>query len=74
MVAVLDWQIDLDFHGMVNWECQLSGEDRGLAGASDWRSVLRGVAPMLRLPEFPDNDCLKCFDDIGKNCIMDVSA
>ena len=58
----------------VNWECQLNGEDRALAGASDWRSVLRCVALMSRLPEFPDGDCLKCFDDIGKNCIMDVSA
>ena len=61
----LDWWIDLDSHGMVNWEFQLNGEDRALAGASDWRSVL---------PEFPDGDCLKCFDDIGKNCIMYLSG
>ena len=40
----LDWQIDLYSHGMVNWECQLNGEYRDLAGASDWRSVLRRVA------------------------------
>ena len=36
----LDWRIDLDSHGMVNWECQLNGEYRVLARASDWRSVL----------------------------------
>ena len=70
----LDWRIDLDSHGMVNWDCQLKGEDRVLAGASDWRSVLRCIALMLCLPEFPDIDCPKCFDDIGRNCIMDFGA
>ena len=68
----LDWRIDMDSHVMVKWECQFNGEDR--AGASDWRSVLRCAALMLRLLEFPDGDCLKCFHDIGKNCIMDSSA
>ena len=29
---------------------------------------------MLRRPEFPDKDCLKCFKDIINNCIMDFSA
>ena len=29
---------------------------------------------MLHLPEFPDGDCLKCFDDIRKNCITDFST
>ena len=70
----LDWQIDLDSHGMVHWECQFNGEAMVLAGASDWRSVLRCVAHMSCLPEFPDKDCLKCFDDLGNNCIMDFST
>ena len=70
----LDRRIDLDSHGMVNWECQLNGEYRVLARASDWRSVLCCVALMLRRPEFPDKDCLKCFRDIVNNCIMDFSA
>ena len=70
----LDWWIDLDSHGIVNWECQLNGEDRVLAGASDWRSVLHCIALMSCLPEFPDIDCPKCSDDIGRNCIMDFSA
>ena len=70
----MDWRIDLDSHGMVNWEYQLNGEDRAFAGASDWKSVLRCVACLSRLPEFPDRDCLKCFDDIGNNCIMDFNA
>ena len=42
----LNWQIDLDSHGMVHWECQFNGEARVLAGESDWRSVLRCVACM----------------------------
>ena len=70
----LDWRIYLDSHRMVNWECQLNGEDRVLAGASDWRSVLHCVALMSCLPEFPDIDCPNWFDDIGRNCIMDFSA
>ena len=50
----LDWRIDLYSHGMVNWECQVNGIDRALAGASDWRSVPRCVALLSRLPEFPE--------------------
>ena len=50
---------------MVNWECQLNGEDRVLAGASDWRSVQRFIAPISCRPEFPDIDCPKCVDDIA---------
>ena len=32
------------------------------------------VAHMSCLPEFPDINGQKCFDDLGKNCIMDFSA
>ena len=80
----LDWQIDLDSHGMVNWECRLNGEDGVLAGASEWRSVLCWVALMSCPPEFPDIDCQNwCstmlilrvdFGDVGRNCTMDFSA
>ena len=70
----LNWRIDLDSHEIVDWECQFNYEDRTYAGASHWKSVLRCVARLSRLPEFPDRDCLKCFDDIGKNCIIDFNA
>ena len=46
----LHWRMDIDSHEMVNWECQFNGEDRALAGASDWRSVLHCIALMSRLP------------------------
>ena len=71
---LMDWRIDLDSHGMIYWECQLNNDDRVFAGASDWKSVLRCVARMSCLLEFPDRDSLKCFDDMGKNCIMDFNA
>ena len=67
----MDWRIDFDSHGMINLECQLNDYYRAFAGASDWKSVLRCAARMWFLPEFPDRDDLKCFDDIGNNCIMD---
>ena len=70
----LDWQIDLDSHGMVHWECQFNGDASFLVGESDWRSVLLCLARMSCLPEFPDKYRLKCFDDLGENCIMDFST
>ena len=70
----LHWQMDIDFCEMVNWECQFNGEDMTLARAPDWKSVLRCIALMSRLPKFPDGNGPKCFDDIGNNCIMNISA
>ena len=75
----LNWQVHLHSHRMIYWEGRWNGEDGYRedgyrAGVSDWRSVLCCVALMSRLPEFPDTDCLNCFNDIGKNCVMDLSA
>ena len=70
----LHWQMDIDFRVMVNWECQFNGEDRALAGAPDWKSVLHRFALMSCLPKFPDGNGPKYFDDIGHNCIMDISV
>ena len=70
----LDWQVDLDSHWMLYGESRWHGENGYRAGASDWRSVLCCVALMSRLPEFPDTDCLNCFSEIGKNCVMDLNA
>ena len=70
----LDWQVDLDSHWMVYGEGRWNGENGYRAGASDWRSVLCCVALMPRLPEFPDTECLNCFNELGKTCVMDLSA
>ena len=52
--ASLDWQIDLDSHGVEPWECLLVSGDSSVACLSDWRSDLRLFAPMSGSPEFPD--------------------
>ena len=70
----LDWQVDLDSHWMVYGNGRWNGENGYRAVTSDWRSVLCCVALMSRMPEFPDTDRLNCFNEIGKNCVMDLSA
>ena len=66
--------MDLDSHWMVYGKGRWNGGNGYCAVASDWRSVLCSVALMSRLPEFPDTDCLNCFNEIGRNCVMDLSA
>ena len=41
---------------------------------SAWRSILCGAACLSRLPEFPDTDCLNCFSDIGRDCVLDLNS
>ena len=41
---------------------------------SDWRNVLCCVALLFRLSEFSDTDCRNCFNDVGKNCVLDLNA
>ena len=36
--------------------------------------MICGIARMSCLPEFPVNNGLKCLNDLGSNCIMDLSA
>ena len=62
---------------MVHWEDRRTVETGSHAGVSVWRNVhvlLCGIAHMSCLPEFPVNNDLKCLNDLGKNCIIDMSA
>ena len=67
----LNCHVDLDSLWVVSWDDRRNVETGSRTGVSDWRRVLRCVA---RLPEFPVNKGRKCFDDLGKNCIMDFNA
>ena len=67
-------QVDLDSLWMVYWEGRRSVGTGSRTGVSAWRSVLCGAARLLCLPEFPDMDCLNCFSDIGRDCVLDLNA
>ena len=70
----LNCHMDLDSLGIVSWDVHRNVETGSRTGVFDWRRILRCVARMSRLPEFPVNNGLKCLDDLGRNCIMDLSA
>ena len=70
----LDYQVDLVSLWMVYWEGRRGVETGSHTGVSAWRSVLCGAARLSRLPEFPDTDCLNCFSDIGRDCVLDLNA
>ena len=70
----LNCHVDLDSLWIVSWDVHRNVETGSRTGVSDWRRILRCVAHMSRLPEFPVNNGLKCLDDLGSNCIMDFSA
>ena len=70
----LDCHVDLDSLWMIYWEDRRNVETGSRTGLSDWRCVLCCVALLSRLPEFPDTDCLNCFSDVGKNCVLDLNA
>ena len=70
----LDCHVDLDSLWMVYWEDRRNVETGSRTGVYDWRSVPCCVALLSRLPEFPDTDCLNCFRDVGKNCVLDLNA
>ena len=70
----LNCHVDLDSLWMVSWDDRRNVETGSHTGLSDWRRVLRCVARMSRLAELPVNNGRKCFADLGKNCIMDISA
>ena len=59
---------------MVHREDHRTVETGSHAGVSVWRKVICGIACMSCLPEFPVNNGLKGLTDLGRNCIMDVSA
>ena len=65
--------MDLDSLWMVHWEDRRTVETRSHAGVSVWRIVLCGIARLSCLPEFPVTNDLKCLNDLGRNCIMDLS-
>ena len=71
---LLDCQADLDYLWMVYWEGRRGIEIGSRTGVSAWRRVLCGAARLSRLPEFPDTDCLNCFSDIGRDCVLDLNA
>ena len=72
----LNCHVDLDSLWMVHvhWEDSRTVETGSRAGVSAWRSVLCGIARMSCLPECPVNDGLIWLKDLGRNCIMDLSA
>ena len=70
----LNCHVDLDSLWMVHCADRRTVETGSRAGVSAWRSVLCGIALMSCLPECPVNDGLKSLKDLGRNCIMDLSA
>ena len=66
--------VDLDSLWMVHLEDRRTFETGSHAGVSVWRRVLCGIARMSCLPEFLVNNGLKGLNDLGRNCIMDISA
>ena len=70
----LNCHVDLDSLWMVHWEDRRTVETGSHAGVYVWRRVLCGIACMSCLPEFLVNNGLKCLNDLGRNCIMDLSA
>ena len=70
----LDCHVDLDSLWIVYLEDRRNIETGSRTEVSDWRSILCCVALLSRLPEFPDMDCRNSFNDIGKNCVLDLNA
>ena len=70
----LNCHMDLDSLWMVHREDRRTVETRSHAEVSVWRGVLCGFAHMSCLPEFPVTNGLKDLNDLGRNCIMDLSA
>ena len=60
----LNCHVNLDSLWIVSWDVHRNVETGSRTGVSDWS----------RLPEFPVNNDLQCLDDLGRNCIMDISA
>ena len=70
----LNCHVDLDSFWIVSRDVHRNVETGSRTGVSDWRRILRCVARMSCLPEFPVNNGLKCLDDLWRNYIMDLSA
>ena len=70
----MDCQVDLDSLWMGYWVGRKSVETGSRTGVSAWRSALCSAARLSRLPKFPDTDCLNCFSDIGRDCVLDLNA
>ena len=66
--------MDLDSLWMIHWDDRRTVETESHTGVSVRRRVLRGVARMSCLPEFPDAVWLQRFRDIGKKCVLDLNA
>ena len=52
----LNCHVDFDSLWMVSWDVHRNVETGSRTGIFDWRRILRCVARMSRLPEFPVNN------------------
>ena len=70
----LTCHVNLDSLWMLPWDVRRNVETGSHAGLWDWRSILCDVARLSRMPEFPDTDCLNCFRNVGKICMLNLNV
>ena len=70
----LNCHVDLESLWMLPWDDRRNVETGSRAGVWDWMSILCNVAQLSRMLEFPDTDCLNCFLNVGKICMLDYNV
>ena len=66
--------VDLDSLWMLPWDDRRNVETGSRTDVWDWRSILCDVARLSHMPVFPDTDCLNCFRNVGKICLLDLNV